>query len=331
MNRINKGYEVPKLATPFPVITEKRRQDRYWFYSDGNNPVAAFNISEPSAEHIPYEWGYAGLSPEEIRRDSRRRHTIGLLQVIAVIVSLILLFVVGSAFFSQAHAESESCFPRYWEMDSYWTKQVQSRLVDLGYDISIDGQFGPKTAEAVKNFQYDHGLTVTGVVDQAAAEELGFELESGRTLYYMADLAKIANESKDYLIYVALGGRSGISHIGVFHKQEGNWELIKSEDCLLGEQTKVFLGKTSVTKKTGLRTKISEEGYVYAYRNVLDLKNASSSAICSFPQLGKEWDKTQAYPGYIHVSPELSSWLNENIPIGSIVVIDDRAWQPSNL
>jgi hypothetical protein len=42
---------------------------------------------------------------------------------------------------------------------------AQEHLVSAGQRISIDGDFGPLTQTAVENFQSQHGLTVTGVVD----------------------------------------------------------------------------------------------------------------------------------------------------------------------
>ena len=41
---------------------------------------------------------------------------------------------------------------------------VQSILYNLGYDISVDGGFGPATANIVKQFQTDYNLSVDGSV-----------------------------------------------------------------------------------------------------------------------------------------------------------------------
>ena len=40
--------------------------------------------------------------------------------------------------------------------------EIQGQLASLGYDVTADGDFGPATAEAVKAFQRDHGLTADG-------------------------------------------------------------------------------------------------------------------------------------------------------------------------
>jgi len=43
-------------------------------------------------------------------------------------------------------------------------KELQQKLVDLGYDISVDGIFGTETLTAVKKYQFDNNLTVDGIV-----------------------------------------------------------------------------------------------------------------------------------------------------------------------
>lgn len=41
---------------------------------------------------------------------------------------------------------------------------LQKSLVNLGYDIDIDGDFGPKTHDAVVHLQTAFGYTVDGLV-----------------------------------------------------------------------------------------------------------------------------------------------------------------------
>ena len=327
---VPEGYKVPELIAPFPITVKKKRPYRHWFNDDKE---------QTRDERSPYEWGHAthaiGFDP---RKEQRHRHIIGWLQVIATVIAIIVIVALCNTFLSASHAEDADTigFPSYWEMDAKWTKQTQSCLVEWGYEVSIDGKFGPKTAQAVKEFQLEHDLPVTGVVDETTAEELGFELEAGRTLYYMADLSTIVKKSKDqWLIYISLGGRGGISHVGVFENDAG-WKLVKSEDCATGDQANgIFtpLGKYTISQKMGTKTVISEEGYVYVYRNYLSTRNGP--VICSVPQLGGEQIDTttgmQSSDGNVYVSFDLSKWLKENVPNGTVVVIDDRAWQPSDL
>lgn len=53
--------------------------------------------------------------------------------------------------------------------------QLQNKLRQLGYlEGRADGFFNPDTEQAVKRFQHDHGLKVTGVVDSKTLHLLGF-------------------------------------------------------------------------------------------------------------------------------------------------------------
>jgi hypothetical protein len=51
---------------------------------------------------------------------------------------------------------------------------AQARLARLGYYRGyVDGQFGPQTSRAVRNFQIDNGLPVTGRLDGRTLSSLG--------------------------------------------------------------------------------------------------------------------------------------------------------------
>ena len=51
-------------------------------------------------------------------------------------------------------------------------KAIQRALRTAGYQVSIDGDYGQKTMAAVKAFQQDHGLRVTGGVNQQMIEAM---------------------------------------------------------------------------------------------------------------------------------------------------------------
>ena len=45
-----------------------------------------------------------------------------------------------------------------------WVVIAQGRLVVAGYPLDVDGIFGPKTEETVKQFQMDHHLAIDGII-----------------------------------------------------------------------------------------------------------------------------------------------------------------------
>lgn len=60
-------------------------------------------------------------------------------------------------------------------------KAVQRALVAAGFTVDIDGDFGPKTEAAVKDFQRSKGLTADGIVGPMTAAALGVNLGGGTT------------------------------------------------------------------------------------------------------------------------------------------------------
>jgi hypothetical protein len=43
-------------------------------------------------------------------------------------------------------------------------KSIEQRLVDLGYDLVVDGTYGPRVKRAIKDFQKKNGVSVTGEI-----------------------------------------------------------------------------------------------------------------------------------------------------------------------
>lgn len=72
-------------------------------------------------------------------------------------------------------------------------QEIQSLLNKVGYDINIDGIFGFRTKEVVKDFQINHSLKVDGIVGdityqklKAMAEDIRYTVKKGDTLYDIA-------------------------------------------------------------------------------------------------------------------------------------------------
>jgi peptidoglycan hydrolase-like protein with peptidoglycan-binding domain len=51
--------------------------------------------------------------------------------------------------------------------------KAQSALNDKGFNVAVDGRYGPNTEEAVRSFQDKNGLTATGTLDDATLTALG--------------------------------------------------------------------------------------------------------------------------------------------------------------
>ncbi len=63
-----------------------------------------------------------------------------------------------------SYAESPNTYPVKLCQTGSAVRNVQVELVQNGYDVEIDGYFGPNTQAAVRAFQSDHGLEVDGLV-----------------------------------------------------------------------------------------------------------------------------------------------------------------------
>lgn len=53
--------------------------------------------------------------------------------------------------------------------------EAQKALSSKGYSVGVDGIMGPKTREALRNFQRDQGLSETGRLDRQTMSALGIE------------------------------------------------------------------------------------------------------------------------------------------------------------
>jgi len=284
----------------------------------------------------PYRWGHAtnmiGFDPH---KEQRRRHAIGWLQIAATIIAIVALILLYNAIVSSAHAEGEISFPSYWKYDSNLVKAVQERLNHYGADLAVDGDFGPATGQAVKDFQKKKGMDITGVVDDDVAKKLKVEnWPKGTTMYYMADLEAAYDKCpNEWLLYISLGGRARTSHFALF--KDGI--MVAECACITGNEAKGHftpLGVHTISKKSKTR---DGDGYSYYDQLWLKVKGEDSNyAIHSLldygdGDIGNQVLGSHVANGCIRVPFELSRWLRLNVPKNTVVVIDDRNFQPSSI
>ncbi len=94
-------------------------------------------------------------------------------------------------------------------------KTVQTKLKNWGYYTgSVDGIYGTKTKNAVKNFQKKNGLTADGIVGKKTAAALGMSLNSntknsssssGNDIYLLAKCIHAEARGEPYTGQVAIG------------------------------------------------------------------------------------------------------------------------------
>jgi len=79
---------------------------------------------------------------------------------------------------------------------------VQERLKFFGYPIKVDGQFGSRTLESLKAFQYMKGLEPDGLV----GTKTGPALAKSASLSSAAASSSTVTEKKDNSLMWILGG-----------------------------------------------------------------------------------------------------------------------------
>lgn len=87
------------------------------------------------------------------------------------------------------------------------TQEIQRRLTEYGYySGEINGYFDDATVGAIKRFQSDNGLNVTGAVDGATASALGVYMSQQESydLYLLAKVVHAEARGETYIGKVAV-------------------------------------------------------------------------------------------------------------------------------
>lgn len=84
-----------------------------------------------------------------------------------------------------------------------YVKQVQEKLIALGYNLGIcgaDGDFGTATENAVKQFQRDHGLTADGVVGTKTYAALDAAEKPAKEQTYTVTIRNLKKDKAEELV-----------------------------------------------------------------------------------------------------------------------------------
>ena len=117
----------------------------------------------------------------------------------AVLVMFIMsCLVVGGVYISKKTT---------YAYDTHMT-EVQTRLKELGYyDGAISGAYDDATVVAIKNFQADNGIYVSGAVGGVTANALGIYMseQESNDLYLLAKCIHAEARGESYIGQVAVG------------------------------------------------------------------------------------------------------------------------------
>ena len=108
-------------------------------------------------------------------------------QIFALCLAVAFAVVLGGTLYAVNYSNSTQVVA---VATTSQNKQVQQKLKELGYyNGAIDGIFGSKTIQAVKNFQRDYGLKVDGIVGTKTLNALGL---GGGGKYSSSDIYLLA-------------------------------------------------------------------------------------------------------------------------------------------
>lgn len=121
-------------------------------------------------------------------------------KIIIAVMSLVLCVgVLTLSFFGSSKKVSA--------YDTHMT-EIQTRLKELGYySGAINGSYDDATVVAIKNFQADNGISVTGAVGGVTARALGIYMteQESNDLYLLAKCIHAEARGESYVGKVAVG------------------------------------------------------------------------------------------------------------------------------
>jgi len=80
-------------------------------------------------------------------------------KIMRSVIAFMFIMILAVSGAQRAHADQR-------------TEEAQARLLELGYEVIVDGVYGEGTERAVRKFQRDRGLAVTGDLNEPTREVL---------------------------------------------------------------------------------------------------------------------------------------------------------------
>lgn len=137
--------------------------------------------------------------------------------IISVISAILIIVAIGFAIafpFMKKEQVEEVVAIKVGSSGSI-VKEIQQKLNAKGFSVgTVDGIFGSKTVQAVKNFQKSVGLTADGIVGTNTAKALGVSLSGGNSgnsnysggdVYLLAKTIHAEARGEPYIGQVAVG------------------------------------------------------------------------------------------------------------------------------
>lgn len=345
-----------------------------------NQIVCLFNHRGHLAERNPYRYAFAGPKADQLKTSIERRNKIrqrvcgiagiiGVLAFVAILVALYLLVTgitvakADSDVYYQEEEEEENWIAEvtgellydYPEYDSATVESIQralnrylSKHLDGFVELEVDGQFGPATATAVKDYQRLHGFSqksIDGIVGKTTAKNMNVKIEEN--LRYAPSLAEKFRLSKNGIAaHLCLN-----SHLlEVYYHYETGWELVKIMKCSTGNQKKGKYTPVGVYILDG--TTHDQITGDYDDDGIDDWAADDATKICRIKDKGTflfhsvlrhpdgkggwtyDEDSTLGKSitgGCVRLSRDNAAWVRKHLTKGTVVVIDDRSWDNTNI
>lgn len=133
------------------------------------------------------------------------------------ILMILILFLTFTFEYAALNLTRTTISNLYWGTSGNDVTQVQTRLRDWGYYKGpIDGFFGVKMWLAVRRFQANNGLYITGTVDDQTKTALGFDIGAASAISstYNASTSTTTNDDVYLLAMLISGEARGEPYVG---------------------------------------------------------------------------------------------------------------------